>query len=188
MSELPAEAKHIITLDNRVAIYDVSHLLPKRGTGYESRDIHDIDVCFFHHSGADGKAGYAGIEASTRYVVSRRKFPGCPYTFWLPATPVRDVRGYTVVFQCNPIEARSWHTGKDANRRGISICFQGNLTKKPPTENQYVLASALVGALHGYNKDLHWVTHSEADVWGGSKKAACPGPFVEAFVKGLRSL
>lgn len=173
-------------LTPRVALWDATDILPSGKSRYPKRPEGDIRVCFFHHSGATGKDGYDGLLASTRYVVRKRGWSGCPYTFWVPRVPDVDESGRMIVYRCNRYDARSWHTGRNANGIGIAVCFQGNLSKTPPTEEQFEMAAALVQIIKEDFPGIEWSFHSEADWYGGRRKKACPGPFVESWVRGVR--
>lgn len=167
-----------------VRLYDASHLMPRRkGT---LRDVAGIDRLFFHHSGALGRSGFAGALASARYVVTRRRFPGPAYTFWLPAEYLRDADGKACVLRLNADEVRSWHTGAKANGRGVAACFQGNTTAKPLTASHVECAEALLPwAIERYSLPVPEgiSRHSDAKKDGARKnKRGCPGKSAEAWL------
>jgi hypothetical protein len=168
-----------------VVIYDVSHCLPQHATKrYIKRNPEDISVVFHHHSGALGRAGYEGLAASARYVVNHNDWPGCSYTFWLPFVPERDSHGNIVIYRGQPDTARSFHTGGDANRVGIAVCWQGNLSTQVPSAEQYQAAEALELYVRERYGPLAVSTHAESKLWGGSGRASCPGPNVTRWLAG----
>lgn len=182
-----------------IAVWDVSALLPRnsRRPFYEDRPLELVTHEFVHHSGRLGRPGFAGLLASTRYVVEQKPtsknlgFPGCAYHLWLPFEECRDGEGRLVIFRANAPEVRSWHTGGDLNGFGESIALQGNTSIRPMSDAQVeLLEAALPYRLNALslntiaraeadpsapvvNPILSW--HSEADRWGGKRKAACPG-------------
>ena len=179
---LPDEAVFECMLAGGVALYDVSHLLPTAAKKYPKRPVEGIVRCYFHHSGADGAAGFKGPYNSTQFVVNARSFRGAAYTFWFPYEELTDEHGNLVVLRLNKDDVRSYHTGKDANTHGVGVCFQGNLSKKPPSSFQIELAEAFIPwAMEHYKLSLDNTPisyHNEAAQFGGKQKATCPGPYV----------
>jgi len=170
-----------------VHLWDASHLMPRYEPKRKQRQEIGIDRLFFHHSGALGRAGLAGALASARYVVRKRRFPGPAYTFWLPAEDLRDKSGALCVLRLNDDAERSWHTGGDANDRGVAAVFQGNTTSKPLTHSHVECAEALIPwCVNRYSLTLpegvSW--HSRATIDGAPRnKKACPGKHAEAWLK-----
>lgn len=191
---LPRDAKLEKVLPGGIAIYDVSHILPQpKRPRYNRRPVgtHIVRI-FFHHSGAYGRDGYDGAEASVNYVINSRDFGARPYHFWLAYKPDVDENGNLVVYRLGKNEERCWHTGKRANDEGIGVVWQGNLypdeTGKPSDE-QYKMANALTAwlvdeLLLELPDGLSF--HAEADKWGGSRKSSCPGPYVQEWVEKRR--
>jgi hypothetical protein len=216
---------------NGWALYDVSDILPvnkKRG-GYPTRlegvgtkpkyskkkaltaaDMVIVRV-YNHHSGAKGKDGFAGLEASVKYSIRDKKrtktiksgpnegeireyiekgWPGGPYTFWLCVKADRDTVGRKVIYRVNKDELRTYHTGNQANDHGLGVAWQGNLTTAKPSKDQLGGASVLFPHLHvthPLSDHKPFSYHSESKEFGGSGKPTCPGPHVEAFVDDYRS-
>lgn len=175
-----------------VALYDVSHLLPRHKTKrYEMRTAPTLPVAFVHHSGALGRAGLDGVIASARYAIrepseGRRKtvFPGLAYHYWVPYRAVHDEDGRLVVYLGNHETLRSWHTGGEAND-GIGVCLQGNLTVRKISASQVECLEALLPWLGvGTTRALSW--HSESGSYGGSGKPSCPGRSAEAWLTRYR--
>lgn len=169
-----------IDLGGGIVLADARPSMPRNrlhGAPYKARDKPPVWE-FHHHSGADGKPGLLGARNSATYDVLNRGFPGAAYTFWIPSADDENL-----VYQLNDVDTISWHTGGLANRRGIGVCWQGNLDHKPPTEFQCVAAAALRTFI-----DAHWPitkvsTHALSKPFGGTGKAACPGPFVTEWLK-----
>lgn len=174
-----------------VALYDVSHLLPtrkgrpqpKRPTGAR------IERLYVHKSGGEGRGGFAGLLGSARYTVTRRGFPGMPYTFWAGRRVDRDAQGRPVLYRGAPDDARTWHTGGACNVHGIALALQGNLSARDLTADQrHVAEAALIHVLTaGVYPDLDDArpvsTHSRAKRYGAKKnKSICPGEYAEAWL------
>ena len=186
---IPSGAKEEADLGEGVVLLDVSHLLPVDMP--ESRDASKINRCYHHHSGALGQDGYNGAHASSRYVVGTRGFPSAAYTYWLSFEPDVMRNGQIVVYRLNADDVRSWHTGGDANTYGISVAWQGNLSTRAPSPYQYHAARMLCRWLmtrHSLDSEVPFSYHSESNLYGGSGKKACPGPFVERWVEDFRRL
>ena len=189
---LPEGAKFEALLSDKVALYDVSHLLAKHKTKtYQKRDPKNIDTIILHKSGADGRAGFQGMQDCVRYVVQSREpeFPGMPYTFWLPRSPSLDAEKRFVVYRGQPDDVVSWHTGGRMNHRGVGIGVQGNYDGdggaflRTPTPAQWVMVEALVDwLLAQHNIDLG---KEPAALTGHFEhgKPVCPG---DAIVDWLR--
>jgi hypothetical protein len=195
------------------ALYDVSDILPVNPKGgYPDRpDGAEIIRVYNHHSGAKGKDGFAGLEASVKYSIrdknrtktiksgpnkgDKREYvekgwPGGPYTFWNCVKADKDAEGRRVIYRGNKDATRSYHTGKDANDHGVGLAWQGNLTTTKPSKDQLGGASVLFPYLHANHplsdhKPFSW--HAEAGEFGGKTKKTCPGPHVEEFVRDYRS-
>ena len=174
-----------------VALYDVSHLLPtKKGRPQPSRKAGaKIERCYVHKSGGEGRAGFAGLLGSARYVVAQRGFPGMPYTLWASTRPDADDEGRLVLYRGAADDRRTWHTGGDCNDHGIGLALQGNLSKRELTPSQRMVAeAALLYVLDsGRYPDLDSVapvsTHSRAKRYGAKKdKSICPGLRAEVWL------
>lgn len=192
---LPKKAILEAVLPGNIAIYDVSHLLPKpRVWRFNKRPRGTkIQRLFFHHSGRYGKDGYKGAYNSIKYTIRERDFGARAYHFWLSYKPDKDNVGNIVIYRLAPDAERAWHTGQKANDNGLGIAFQGNLSPGntgKPSSDQIKMAEALVN----WNIERHNITlpnglsfHSEAKKWGAKKnKASCPGPYVVKWVKERR--
>lgn len=190
----PKGAVHEATIihpDGEVALYDVSHLLPtKKGRPQPPRPPGaTIRRCYVHKSGGEGRGGFAGLLASARYVVSRRRFPGVAYTFWAGREVDHDADGRPVLYRGVHDDRRSWHTGGKANDHGIALALQGNTSRRDLTPVQrHVAEAALLHVLSdGVYPDLDPTapisTHSRAKRFGAKKsKSVCPGKYAEAWL------
>lgn len=179
-----------------VELYDATEILKREFPRKRSRKAvrppgQAIDAVFVHHSGSLGRAGLDGLRGAVRFVQTQRSpaFPGPPYHLWLTYLPVRDAEGRLVVFRACEDSYRAWHTGGEANDRGIGICLQGKLGKAGPSPAQaealeallpwaserYGLAWPLMRSWLGY--------HSIGARWGGRNKAACPGRATETWLE-----
>jgi hypothetical protein len=184
---LPREAKLEADLGKGVALYDVAHLL-LRTKREKHRDPKDILRVYHHHSGALGRDGFTGLDASVRYVVQNRKpaFAGPAYTYWLSFAPDLDGEMRMVVYRAQPDDVASSHTG-GLNATGIAIAWQGNLGKTRPSGAQRRMAERLCLYLEARHPGLTHSFHAEAGMFGGRPKPTCPGPHVAAWVKAWRS-
>jgi hypothetical protein len=170
-----------------IALWDVSHLLPVSERRQRHRDVAGIDTIVVHHSGALGRPGFAGLLASTRYMVQRRGFPSCGYTYWIPHETERDAEGRLVVYRASPDEERDWHSGGRLNGRGVAIALQGSTTARPLSWSHEEGLEALIPWLverHSIVMPEGLCWHSDAERRGGRPKAACPGRHAEAWLRG----
>lgn len=190
---LPAEARFDELIAPGIALYDVSHLLPKgthRRATTRPKGV-KIDAAFVHHSGALGLPGFEGLRRSVEFMVRRRDFPCSGYHGWAGRDPVRDPDGRLVVFRAVPDPVRAWHSGARANDRGLGFALQGNTSRLPLSPSQVEILEGLIPWLsekHGWPTEdiakwLGW--HSIADRWGGRKKAACPGRDAERWLRAM---
>jgi len=203
---LPNGAKLERILSKRVALYDVSHLLPEHDVKrYRTRDPKSIRYLIAHKSGADGRAGFAGLRASVNYVVKYKKtrskptgYPGSTYTFWIPQEFDRDNDHRLIVYRAQRDDVVSWHTGGGMNAVGASVCFQGNydgdgdgMASRAPSLDQFEAAEELIRYasglygidLHGFDDEHGW---SLTGHWEHGK-SVCPGDAIKAWVKRIRS-
>lgn len=164
--------------------YAVGHL-NRRGLAPTLRPKEDVRMVFVHHSGALSKLGpRSGALASLRYTMSNLAWKMPAYHFWIP------VEGPTIL-QFAPLEWRCYHTGGEANGSGVGVCVQGNKNTQQLTDFQEQALCQLLPDLArrlGYDPDapaspawLSW--HSEADLYGGKRKAACPGRHTVNFLR-----
>lgn len=174
-----------------VALYDVAHLLPGHG-GYPARDVRAINRIYVHHSGRLGRAGFEGARNSARYVVEQRGWPGAAYHYWIPYETLRDLEGRLVLLRLQPVYARCYHTGGDANTRGIGVVLQGSTTARPMSYSHVEGLEALLPWLHEQMQQhsrpaRQWLSwHAEADRFGGDVKPACPGRHAEQWLRDYR--
>jgi hypothetical protein len=184
-----------------VAIWDVSHLLPKhQSRRYKKRDPKNIRTIAYHKSGADGLPGFAGLMVCVQYVIRSKNYPGAAYTYWGSRKPDRDNAGRLVVYRCHADEVHSWHTGGVINGIGIAVGWQGLYdgewdllsnglprVDKEPTAEQWLCINAMTPHLlmrHNLNPSdgrdpdgIHPLTgHWE---WG---KRVCPGDAIRLHV------
>lgn len=195
MTKPPSEATLEAIIDHPdgpVALYDVAHLLPTRkGRPQPPRPPGaTIRRCYVHKSGGEGRGGFAGLLASARFVVSRRSFPGMPYTFWAGRAVDVDAEGLPVLYRGAEDDRRTWHTGGVCNEHGIALALQGNLSRRDLTPAQrHVAEAALMYVLDSGRYELDAETpistHSRAQGHGAKKsKPVCPGSYAEAWLEG----
>ena len=192
--DLPALARFVEEIAGGVALYDVSPLVPKGRRRGKQRSGVPLDRIFVHHSGSLGRSGFEGAWKSVDFMTRSkwkggRDFPMSGYHLWISREPVVDVLGRLVVMQLAPFSARAWHTGGEANDRGIGVCLQGNTTRKPiSTFQEECLEAVIPWAVERWDmwlpEALSW--HSAAERDGGRAKPACPGRSAEAWLKGYR--
>lgn len=194
---IPNEAEFEARVAGGVVLYDVVKALPRHKVKrYRDRD-EPIERVFTHHSGALGRAGFEGMAASARYVVSPKRpwkkngdWPGFAYTYWLAYKADTDRQGNLVIYRGNHDETRSNHTG-GTNDNSIAVVWQGNTTKKPPSSDQIEMAEAF----YPWLVERHKATlvqpalsfHAEAGKYGGRSKRTCPGSHLEMWLRGYRA-
>jgi len=204
-----AELEEVIT--PRVAVWDVVDLLPKGGGVYPARHLRDIDTIFCHKSGADGPQGFRGVLAMASFITSpkppegygRGWKGGSPYMLWVSnPVPDRDTEGRLVVYRAQRDTRRAWHTGGQANRRGVALAMQGAFDSEwdlltsgrprievEPSEEALECWEAAVmylRQLHGIPK-RRVVGHFEARVFGAPRnKRVCPGDFLRQWILDYR--
>lgn len=194
----PSTADFVTTIPyHQVAIYDVSHLLPRfPGKHYNSREK-PIQQIFVHKSGANGPPGFRGYQACATFCVNYRQWPGVPYHFWLAQMPDIDVKGNLVIYQGQPENIVSWHTG-GANTWSVGIGVQGNYDgewdlvdglpqiNRQPTKNQMTMLDALVDyLLKKYQLPLKPANRypTLSGHWEGPRpKAVCPGDALRQWI------
>ena len=174
-----------------VALYSALGAIPTHHRKrYETRDVSLLKRVYVHHSGAFGPAGLRGAQASARYCVHERGWPGAAYHFWIPAKKMRDELGRLCVLRLNLDETRCYHTGGDANGHGVGVVLQGNTTAATLTPSHVECLEALLPwlrARHGLVDEwLSW--HSEASRYGGNQKPSCPGKHAQEWLTAYRAL
>ena len=190
MKLLPDEARFDELIAPGLALYDVSHLLPrgKHRRATKRPKGQRIDAAFVHHSGALGMGGFEGLRRSVDFMVRQRDFPESGYHGWIPRDPVRDAEARLVLFRALHDSARGWHTGGKANDRGTGWSLQGNTSKLPLSPSQVEILEGLIPWLcehYGWTwADIRsWLGwHSIGARWGGRPKPACPGRSAEAYL------
>jgi hypothetical protein len=194
---IPAGAqREAILHPGEVSVHDVSRILPRGPSGYRGRDENRVEAIVVHKSGADGPAGYAGCEASARFCVDHRRWPGAAYTYWIPREPDEDDDGCLVVYRCHSDVVVSYHTGGRMNRIGIGIGVQGRYDgewdlvepgrpkiEREPTKAQWQMLEALVDYLRERHH-LWWDAESRESLTGHWEhgKPICPGDALRVWV------
>lgn len=172
-----------------VVLYDVRDKLPTHKTKrYRSRPLEKVTQQYVHHSGRY-LAGdpFIHLQVSTRYVVQKRDWPGCPYHYWHPFTDVWDEDGFRVVYRAQLDSTRTYHAGTGPNNRAVAHCLQGNTSSKGMSDTQHCTLWVA----------LHWVAqtlgisprpfgHCQAP-GDGNAKPSCPGTEGTAWVKGFQA-
>jgi len=179
---------------DEIIVYDVTADLPRHPLKtYARRELTAVTTAYVHHTGGRVRRGLAGPEATARYCVTDRGWPGMPYHVFIPYAPELD-GGRLIVYQCQPLGAWSYHTGgKDAlgrsiNKHGIGVVCQGCFTsrhslKRPypgqptdgPSPAQLLALAAVVDWLRGVVPGVDLSCHA----WVG--KPTCPGDALEAW-------
>lgn len=197
-----------VVLADRIALVDISREMPKGVGSYERRRV-KIDRIFVHKSGADGPPGKAGAIRMGQYTTAPaprgRGWPGAPYTAWIPRAPEFDEDGRALVYQTNPYDLRTYHTGGADNGRGVAVCLQGNYDgqwdrnadgtvriERRPTAFQFDALGALLEHwsaifaidLRGKTADGLWRLSGHWE--SGKKKPVCPGDAAREWVEKRR--
>jgi hypothetical protein len=170
-----------------INIINISNKLPK---GKPVKRKESIVRLFFHHSGADGKQGLQGVLNTVNYFMNVRGYDKRPYHYYLNYVPDKASDGSLIIYQLSDDSEICYSTG-GCNNNSLGIVFQGNLSKKGPSQEQIVMFNYLTDLLvKKYNLSLPngLSFHSEAGKFGGKPKPTCPGPFVEALVKEKRTV
>lgn len=188
---LPDKARLETLIAPGVALYDVSHLLPKGRHRRATKRPQGakIRVALCHHSGALGMPGFEGLRRAVAFMTQQRDFPESGYHFWFARDPLLDAERRPVLLRALPDPARGWHSGARANDEGVGLAFQGNTSQLPLSPFQIELLEAAIPWLaehYGWSWEqirswLGW--HSIADRWGGRKKVACPGHDAERWLR-----
>ncbi len=194
---LPSQSVFVDDLSADFALWDVSQALPQKGT-WPTRPLEDVKHLYVHKSGADGPAGFRGVKAMANYCVNHRDWKAAPYHVWLSAEPDEDGTTRMVVYRCLPWEARSYHTGGDANQHGIGIAIQGNYdsewdgisTIKPTAAQQGALYAITEYLSELLNLDLTGIGplgRTLSGHWEAPKpKRVCPGDWARSWVLARR--
>jgi len=174
----------------RITPIDVRDNLPHTGV-WPSRPLADITAIIHHQS--MGMLTARGIAHYHQNVDPR----GTPYGRGWPAIAYHlVVEQDGRVYWCLPWEARSYHSGGEANHYGVGVCWAGNfpgpgyqvaysgLTLGHPTAQQ----AAVFRAVNDLLRETLNVQRTE--VYGhcdqGKKKPACPGDEMMALVSSYR--
>jgi hypothetical protein len=199
---IPESAKLEAVVSPRVALYDVSHLLPVGPGHYKNRDVSAIERLYMHKSGADGPAGFKGALGMATFCTNTewgRGWPGAPYHFWASRNPDIDPAGRFVCYRTQRDEVRSYHTGGDANGHGLGFAVQGNydgewdllgpelprIERAPSPEAMIIVEDMVAWIAKRYVLEIHdtWLSgHWEAARFGGKNKPVCPGDALRQWV------
>lgn len=201
---LPPKAEFEASPAPGIALWDVSADLPQPKRWYRKKKRPKGEYprrLFTHHSGATRNTDDAWMEvfASVNFAMRQRDFKVRPYHFAIPRNDIFDDAGRRVMFRLAPDDERCWHTGGRANDEGWGVVWMGQLNPKldfavEPTHHQIECAEAFypwMSKSRGLVMPMQFSYHSEGAMFGGRRKAACPGSIVEAWVDryrdGLRS-
>lgn len=188
---LPIDAKRVGEIAPGIALYDVSHLLPKHDwKKWHRRNPKKIKRLYIHHSGADhpDRHGFDALKDSAFYSVAHLEWPGTAYQFWASRFADRTLHRELVLYQANRLHFRTWHTGFLANGHGISLALEGNTSKQGLTHDQREILEAFIPYARKFGIRLpkglsgHW----EACRFGGKCKKSCPGDAAKAWVTAYR--
>lgn len=147
---------------SKIQIKNIVSRLP-RSAPWPERDLSEIDDITIHHA-ASSKTATAYDFA--RWHISEKGWPGIGYHF------VIDRSGQ--IFQTNPLNAYSYHNGKD-NKGAIGVCLVGNFQDYPPTPNQQKSLIRLIRKLKGRLNIKTLTGHRE---YPGAS-TSCPGRFLD---------
>lgn len=177
----------ITPIADGVAILDVSATLPRHPAKRYPKRKKAIRRIYVHHSGASGRGGIDGAIASADYAIDKRDFAGGNYHWWISEDDLFDSDGRELILQMQPIDVVSFHTG-GLNHSGVGVALQGNKTRDPLTPGQQHKLDALLswllnGQLPSLDPQAPIAWHSVAHLYGGKKKASCPGRYTEAYMR-----
>jgi hypothetical protein len=130
-----------------------------------------------------------------RWTGNGRGWPAFGYHLFVPWEPERD-QGRAVVYQCNPLDRVSWHTGSGQNKHGLGVVFQGwfyssaaprhklgrGLVRKPSLAQM----TAAYHVFCSYLQPLYDLPNSALATHAEHGKPACPGDELSAFVRDVR--
>ena len=200
----------------RIVVRDICDELPRhenwpyshrRSGRYRLIRGRQVDRVYWHHTGGAVRPGLDGPEATARYCVrdpqsGGRGWPGMPYHLFIPYEPETTQAGQLVVYQCQPLDMWTWHTGgKDArgrsrNRHGVGVVCQGRFWSRHrpddqplagqtgwPSAEQMVASEAL---WQGFLKPTLGLTDAQLRGHFDAGKATCPGEQLQAWVRHVR--
>lgn len=143
-------------------VYNLIDSLPQRRLKrYPSRK--KVSMIIIHHTARDNQepVDYA------KYHVEKRRWSFIAYHF------VIDSLGY--IYQCNPLDRITNHTGKWYNAHSIGIAMMGNLHEHPPRREQFESLIFLINTLRKRNPDIKSIKgHREV-----FPRTVCPGKYLD---------
>jgi hypothetical protein len=208
----------VIFASELIVVQDVASELPRhrnwpwnhsRSARYRLIDGREVDRVYWHHTAGRIPRGVKGPMATASFCVADpdpenprhggRGWPGMPYHLFIPFVPETTPAGQIVVYQCQPFDMASWHTGgkdergRGRNRYGVGVVCQGcfwsrhDPKRKPlpgqtgrPSTAQLVASHAL---WTGYLKPRLGLTNRQLSGHFEAGKPTCPGDVLEAWVK-----
>lgn len=159
----------------------------------QKRPITEV-IC--HHSGGNPHTGRIGVDAIARFATAAkskggRGWPGFPYHFAIPSTPIQDELGRNIVYRVWEDDWRIWHTGGFHNQHGVGVVVVGTYksgahpggAEAPSKEAMSSMQELILDYLlprYGLDPRRNLFTHSEFG------KPACPGDAVTSWVESFR--
>lgn len=140
----------------------------------------------------DGSIAYRNVRGTpTKWVIGGgRGWPGCGYTFVVPGVP-ETIDGKIEVYRVHDDDRHTYHTGSFFNRVGVAVCFAGTFksrhtrdaerTREAPQDQALAAGAELIldYLLPRYGLDRREGLKGHFD----AGKAACPGDFLEQWVR-----
>jgi len=183
-------------MDDVIKVVDISDDLPKHAhKRYRVIEHRPIGKLIWHHTAGGISPGLRGPVSMTRWCIDGRGWPGAPYHIWISYRPDVDAEGRIIVWQLQPLDVRSYHTGAGQNGHGIGAVCQGLFvsphhpktlkrqpTKHPSAEQQRAIPHVWkwISDLYGLEADPGLSCHA----W--HRKPACPGEWIEDWCRAKR--
>jgi len=215
-------ARAIVFENELIAIQDITEELPrhpnwpynhKRSARYRELLDREIDRVYWHHTAGSIPGGIKGPMATAGYCVADpdpedrrhggRGWPGMPYHFFIPYEPEVIKAQQIVIYQCQPLDIWSWHTGgkdehgRSRNKYGVGVVCQGcfwsrhDPGRKPlrgqtgwPSPAQTIASSEL---WLSYLKPELGLINAQLSGHFEAGKPTCPGEILEAWVQILQA-
>ena len=183
VAELQATLNQLIDFVRAMHLPDpnivvITNDLPQHETKtYNERKLTDIGQIVFHHVG-DSTGADVSPEATARFHVNKRDWPGIAYHFYIRKNgqiyQTQDLA--TVSYHCNGQEGRSGY----CNFLSVGVCLEGSfISGRTPTPEQLSSArelNAYLLKLLGLSKSAI-LQHKQVP----GHKTACPGTTVDQW-------
>lgn len=214
--------ERIIWQGDNVVLMDVHDLLPmnknfpwnhsRRKKYYDIKD-REITTAWIHQKAGGYTKGFKGVQNTAaffartpkykngKWIGNGRGWPAYGYTFDIPYV-TDEINGRMVVYQCNPLDRVSWHTG-GGNFNGVGVAFQGYFrsrhmgkswapskgrTGEPSADQIRAYREFREGYLFGELGISRFAVKGHFEAPGKNAKAMCPGETLETMVLEDRNL